>query len=661
MSTPIGFERWEPGHPWGDVVYSDGSRSSVADPDGSIEADARRFGAQYNAQPAPPRPPQVEPPLSGAAAPTLAPSTPSPDVPPAPPLPSGAPLSAAERAPLVPSAADLAPLQQPAPGARPSLPSTGQSVTARVLADNGVDPGSLPRAGAPGGMGMGSDPSGISPALAAVQQHAPQLLPSKGDVKYEGPDQQTAEGVRAASDLALTQRGQGITDLTQAKGLGVQTEAGAANEAYFAGWQQQQQALGATAAAQKARDEAASKLYQVKQTPIADHPDFPDWFVAASILGGIAGGFNQGFTGGAYKSTTVDNLTRLIGDWRENQRYNKSNLVATLEQQLGDRDAALGAASAKLKESFAQMADAKARFARTPAAMAELKATADTMRAQALDEWGKTQTLVMGKASESLSLAPGKGGASNVIQARLRALGITPEQYTKGLDGKVSSGDNSPTIAQAATATKQIDADIALLESIKAANGGTLPTKGVINIPQALIPTLSKLGYQPGMAAEQTNGLINTYLTQKAKGYGGTITQSDRESAALEYGVSGDGFMRGLQRLRDTNNNGIRTALSQHFPGAGQQVLDVLLDDSASYGGVPSPPTAPFEKQNVAPAGPRGEQPMQPNAALNVSPEEQARIDAEVAKGRAAEDKARAEREAEVARRQERPIPGSKF
>jgi hypothetical protein len=528
-----------------------------------------------------------------------------------------------------------------------------------------VDPNSLPRAGAPAPGSLApanADP--LSPALRAVQQHAPQLVAASGKAGFEGPDQQTRQAVQTSSDQSLMVRNRAITEGEQAKGMGVQADAGAANEAYFAGWQKQMQAHGQMAAAQKARDDAAEKLNTVKQTPIKDHPDFPEWFTVSSILGSIAGGFAEGFSGGRYKSTTLPMIQQIIGDWRETQKYNRSQLVDSLTAQLGDRDAALNAAGARLKEGIADMAEAKARFARTPAAMAELKATADSLRAQSLDDWGKTQTTVMGKASESLALEPPKGGAgyTNATLDQLRNIGIDEDRWNKGLGEKVG-GAESPTISQAATATKQVNADIALLESIKAQNGGTLPTKGAVKIPDALVPTLAKLGYQPGMQAEQVNGLINTYLTQKAKGYGGTITNGDRESAALEFGASGDGFMRGLARLRDANNAGIRTALAKVFPGREQPALNILLERSSegATGGVPNPPVAPLEKQNVAPAAPAGDRPMQANSALNVAPEEQARIDAELAKSRATEDQQRSEREAEVARRRERPIPGTKF
>jgi hypothetical protein len=602
--TPIGFERWEPGQPWGDVVYDDGKRLSVHDPDGSIERDAQAYGARYNSQPKQAPATVPEPSLSGAASPPLPPSTRAPPVPAPPPMPSTEPLAQKEKQAL--EQAERKGVQSAQPELQSIQQGFGASPAAKALADHGIAVPQSPAA--PAAAPQAQPGGGLSPALEAVQAHAPQLLAQKGEVKYEGPDQQTADAIRASSDTALTARGRAITEGTQAKGMGIQADAGLANDAYFKGWQQQMEVQGQQAAAAHAQQEAAAKLAKVKQTPIADHPDFPDWFVASSILGSIAGGFNEGFTGGRYKSTTLPMIQQLIGDWRENQKYNKSQLVESLTEQLGDRNAALMAAGAKLKEGIATMAEAKAKFARTPGAMKELTATADSLRAQALDEWGKTQAVVMGKTSESLSLQRGAGGtAANPTVARIRALGLTPEQYTKGLDAKVAEG---VTVAQAATATKQIDADIALLESLKAANGGTLPTKGVIRIPQMLVPALSKLGYRPGMAAEETNGLINTYLTQKAKSYGGTVTQGDRDSAALEYGTSGDGFMRGLQRLRDGNNNNIRTALSQQFPGAGQGILDILLDDSASYGGVPNPPTAPLEKQNGPAAAPAPEAPV---------------------------------------------------
>lgn len=651
--TPVGFERWEPGSPWGDVVFADGSRHSVEDPDGTIEAEAKQYGARYNAQPKPPSDPRSEPPLTGAAGPPLAPSTPAPPV-----MPATQPLTPEERAPLT-AAPELAELEQGLASMPRQMPSAEQSTTARVLAENGIDPGSL-KPKAPAG---GASTAGVSPALAAVQAHAPSLIPGRAAAGYEGPDTETRGAVQSASDVALGLKNQSIDETIAAKGQGLQDQSAAANAAYFDAFKRQQEQLGANAALTGAKNAAAEKLAKAKETPIADHPDFPDWFVAASIFGSIAGGFNEGFTGGRYKSTTLPMIQELVSGWRETQKYNKGNLISSLETQLGDAGSALTAGEAKLKDALADMAEAQAKTARTVEGSRELQATAKALRAQSIEDWAKTQTTVMGRESQQLQLAPPAPtgtGARNPIEARIRGLGYTPEQYTKGLGGKVREGENSPTIAQAAGATKQIEADIALLSSISAANGGTLPTKGVLNVPQALIPTLSRLGYKPGMAAEQALAIINTYVTQRAKSYGGVITEADRESAIKEMGQSTEGFIGALRRLRETQNNGIRTALSQQFPGAGQEMLNILLDDSASYGGVPEAPSVPFEKQNVEHTS-GGSRPMAANPDLRVTPEEQARVDAALAKRREEDERKRKEREAEVARRRERPIPGSKF
>lgn len=606
MSTPIGFERWEPGAPWGDVVYADGTRTSVHDPDGSIEADARTYGARYNAQPKPAPVATPEPALSGAASPPLPPSTPSP--PAGPPLPSGSPLTEAEKAPLQPSPQDLQALQQPASPAAPA-PSTQQSPAAQALADHGVTPGSLPRAPAAPAPAPASN---LSPALAAVQQHAPELVASKGEVKYEGPDQETRAGVQAASDQALIARGQAITEGTQAKGLGIQADAGQAVANYYAGWQQQMQAHGQLAAAQAARDDAAAKLNTVKQTPIKDHPDFPEWFTVSSILGSIAGGFAEGFSGGRYKSTTLPMIQTIISDWRETQKYNKGQLIDSLTMQLGDKDAALNAAGARLKEGIADMAEAKARFARTPAAMAELKATADSLRAQALDDWAKTQTTVMGKTSESLTMqAPKPGLAGNDTMRRLAALGVDEKKWKEAWGSPLQTGQqNPPTLGQAVQSIKRIDADREILKSIAAANGGKLPTRDNINIPPALVGTLSRLGWKPGMQAEEVGQLLGGYVMQRARSYGGAVTESDAAAAEKETGKSTEGVMRYLDRLRNQNNRAISTEMPRFFGGVEQPVLDIMLERSSEgiTPGVPEPAIAPFEAQNVEQTGPKGQE-----------------------------------------------------
>jgi hypothetical protein len=594
-AVPIGFERWEPGQPWGDVVHDDGTRTSVPDPDGSIEAEARSWGARYNAQPkaAPAAIPQ--PALTGAASPPLPPSTPSPDVPAAPPLPSGAPLTGAEKAPLQASPQEQQALQGP-----PGLPATGQSPAAQALADHGVDPSTLPKVGAPG-----AAPSPLSPALAAVQQHAPQLVAGKAEVKSEGPDAVSAANIRGGSDLALELKGKAIDQGSEAKALNTQGQAGVANQDYFDAFRAQQQAMGQMGALTKARDDAAAKLAQVKQAPIADHPDFPDWFVATSILGSIAGGFAEGFSGGRYKSSTLPMLQQIVGDWQNTQRYNKSNLISSLEEQLGDKNAALLAGGSRIKDELANMAEAKARFARTVEAQRELTATATGLRASALEDWTKAQAVVMGKVSEGITLAAPKGVGkyTNATLDKLKANGVDPKLWERALGEQIKDGrQNAPSVAQTASSVKQIDSDRALLQALSEANKGTLPTRGTINIPQALVPTLARLGYEPGMNAEQVGQILGGYVMGRARSYGGAVTESDAAAAEKETGKTTEGVMRYLDRLRNQSNHALSTELGRFFPGREQAMLDILLERSSEgvTPGVPQTASTPFDKHNHA-------------------------------------------------------------
>jgi hypothetical protein len=594
---PIGFERWEPGHPWGDVVYSDGSKTSVMDPDGSIEAEARQYGARYSSMPRPAATPTIEPALSGAASPPLPPSTASP-----PPMPNTRPLSDAERQQVAPTPEELKTLGQ-------GLPSTDNPV-AKALAENGVDPSSLRRAApagaapaAPSGAPAAAAPAGALDAVtAAVQEHAPHLLPAKAQVQYEGPDGETRRNVQGASDMALQQKGQAITEGVEAKALNLQDQGAAANQAYFEGWQRKNQAMGEMGALTKARDAAAAKLATAKQTPVADHPDFPDWFVATSILGSIAGGFAEGFSGGKYKSTTLPMLQDIVRDWRETQKYNKGNLISSLEQQLGDSDAALNAGGARVKDALADMAESQAKFARTVEARRELESTAAGLRASALEDWSKTQALVMGKEGANLSMAAPKVTAvTNDTKTRLKALGVDQKLWERALGEPIKDGrQNAPSVAQTAASLKQIDADVMIVKSLAEANGGTLPTRGAIKIPDVLVPTLSRLGYSPGMEAEQVGQILGGYVMQRARSYGGAVTESDAAAAEKETGKSTAGVMRYLERLRNQSNRALSTELARFFPGNEQAVLDILLERSSEgvTPGVPEATGTPFEKEN---------------------------------------------------------------
>lgn len=677
--TPVGFERYEPGAPWGDVVYSDGSRTPVEDADGRIEEETRALASRANAAPPPPPPPETQQPLTGAAsqlptappvAPPQAPATgpaapPPPPIPPPPAMPATAPLSPAEKA-SVTAATTVTPEEQarlagaaPPATAAPVAPAPPVAPSANPAADVlAQHVGAPPAAPAPAMDGA------RNPADAAIRAIAPNLVTAGAQAQASGVDAQSREDILGVAGQSLLSRGKAIEDQRQSGQLEQQQLAGEAVAQYYQAWGDRMKAIGDEAAAQRARDEASQRLSSAQQRPIQPHADFTDFGIIGVLLGAAAGGAAEGLSGGRLRNTTLDSLNKLNQEWVQSQQANKSALVQDLERLLGDKNAALAQAKGMRLDSIAREADARKRFARTKVGMQELEAVASASRAQALDEYNKAQGLVAGRVATSIDYAPPKpvAGAkyTNATIDELFNLGITEEEWRKGLDGKTLPGENSPTIRQTADATKTIDEDINFVRSLAAANDSKLPGTAVFNVPKAFIPLASRLGWKEGMKAEQANQLIQQYLTQKAKSYGGVITDSDRKAAELEFGASTEGFLSGLQRLRSANTTSLRSALEQQFVGRGQRVLDILLRQSSASvtPGIQQVETAPFEAGNVDTTGPkttsedqRRQELRAAELARGAKPEDLDRAEQLRQEEERRDQEARAAREAEVARR----------
>lgn len=291
------------------------------------------------------------------------------------------------------------------------------------------------------------------------------------------------------------------------------------------------------------------------------------------------------------KESAINRLTKQLGSAQQAENHYRAQAYATTADILETKLQRLGVA-----DQFADRIQAlrDGAMAYNEAA----KAASFGKAGQATYEFERPKPTGTGAAAPKLN---------NAMTQRLEKIGLTPEKWTKGLDGKVLAGNShtiSPTIAQAADTTRQIDADISLFESLAAANGGKLPNKGAINIPQSLVPKLAQMGFESGMQAEQVYQLLDGYVNHQARSYGGAITDSDRESAQKEVGSSTEGLRFYLKRLRDKNNRAIRTALSQQFPGAGNEVFSLLLEDSSANEGVPQAAPIPFEKKNAPEAAP---------------------------------------------------------
>jgi hypothetical protein len=184
---------------------------------------------------------------------------------------------------------------------------------------------------------------------------------------------------------------------------------------------------------------------------------------------------------------------------------------------------------------------------------------------------------------------------TNQTLSALKGMGIDEKRYRDGLGAKTASG---LTVAQSADAVKQLDADVNTLNSLIAANGGSLSGKEVINIPQVLVPTLAQMGIEAGMTREQVNQMMAQHLVGRAKSLGGETTPGDLATVQKEVGDSPEAYFRWLQRQRGAHNQAVRTQLEQEFPGRGQQVFDLLLGGSSKNVGVPQVKPTPFEKRN---------------------------------------------------------------
>lgn len=221
-----------------------------------------------------------------------------------------------------------------------------------------------------------------------------------------------------------------------------------------------------------------------------------------------------------------------------------------------------------------------------------------------LDSMGKPGTA---KYKYALPKVTGKGGSnaglSNPVADKITALypnvdrGKALKMWDEAMGEKVSGAANAPTIAEASNNVKAIDRDLALLDAIADENGGEIPTTGVIRIPKDYIGLAARAGIKDGMEAEQVQQVLNAYINQQARSYGGAITESDRAAALTEAGESSQGKIFFLNRLRDKTNDAVRGTLVRKFPGAGNTAMDIFLSDASSNSGVQDTNPKPVNKR----------------------------------------------------------------
>ncbi len=332
-----------------------------------------------------------------------------------------------------------------------------------------------------------------------------------------------------------------------------------------------------------------------------------------SIVLGLAGLFvaKRGNNPGAALSRMNQNLEAAIGRDIAIQRNEKNSKLNQLTRQLGDAQQAQLMYRAGVRRAALERVNMQLARIGEDKNLSQLMAAADA-EVSAIDDQAKSASFNKpGSAKYEYTQPKPTGGVAPFVPTdkssqRLKQL-LGPDfqkQYLAGMDSKVTSGQTPQTVQTALPAIHQMTDDEATLMSLAKENGGHIPTKGVINVPGALVGKLSQMGVKQGMKAEEARQLIQGYISQKARSYGGVITDSDREQAEREMGASGDGLLRAVSRMKGTLNNGVRQALATHFRGNAQQVLDIALSDYAANSGVPQPSSIePFDA-STAPAAP---------------------------------------------------------
>lgn len=285
------------------------------------------------------------------------------------------------------------------------------------------------------------------------------------------------------------------------------------------------------------------------------------------------------------------------------------NGLITADQLNAEREAV----RAKLATAYKNLAETQLSRARTEQEKLALPAMvkhAEAMRAKAIADAAKA-TAQQETRIEEFGLPKPAGGSARWVptddESKALAALLGPkweESYEKGMNSKVVAGENGATVQQALPMIHEMDQDLITLKAIQEANGGTIPTRGVINIPGPLQGTLARMGYKPGMNAEEANQLITGYVLRKARSYGGAVTAPDYENAEKEFGKSGDGLIRGIQRMRSAVANGTRQALVTHFRGNAQPVLDITMRAYGRTQGVEQPRVEAFEVQGGTDKGP---------------------------------------------------------
>lgn len=564
MPNIIGFERWQPNHPWGDVKFDDGTVRPVEDPSGEIEREVNSIAQRLAPPPMPDqRLAQVGP--GGMVSP--APFTPE----------QGAQLAGAVQQvadavapgmPGTPRAAEVDARRAaaaPAPGAPPAAPGEPPPMLARPeeepnRAEQVIDK-----------MGLGG--------LIAVRTGPTQGRFQPSSRSTQGPVDADRESVLTTSDEALKLRGSQIGEYGRAEQLSATRDAITGAVMRDEGKADAERLTGQNAELARRRTEVQRKLSgtaALKEDPKRAWSRMSGWQIAFTAIAAAAGGVKTAVLGG--ENATLRAVREMIDDDIAAQRNDKTSMLHEYERQLGDLDAAELALKADMKEALAKEAEGQTRVAKSSDRLNHLKGIMDGLGADALDARATLEQRMMGVQQSTDRYVPGTPGGIQVINPtveQLKRLNITEADWDKFTNAK--AGD-LPGAASIVNGVRALDERIATVQAIADAHGGTIPSTGVIdfNRSDALRQLGARLGFKGQVSATEVKQLAGQQFLEAQALIKGI--PSDRDTKIIEDVVGAgttDSFKRGVEYFRGQANSQLR-ARAQVFPGREQAAIEML-------------------------------------------------------------------------------------
>ncbi len=610
---------------WIQVQFDDGSSTHVQDPAGSYRKEVDDVATKLGFK-------QAVSGLAGVA----------------PPMPLTAPVSPAEALPLQVSAADRAILSGQAPpppvgtpmqtmeqplgapvGAITPMPAgldeaskhpmvpmrgspPGSLVTDAERASLSADPADL--AGIRRGLGEVSKAGGVAPAAAPAPRptygRAPPMGMSGASVATTGLTAEDQATVNAT-------RGTAIEDADAARRAKLEADTERVNAQFQSLTDDAKTKLAEQAVLKQQEDAFTQKIsdnHRRLETDLARKVDPGEAFKGdAQYYAFMAGfgdalqNFGAALAGRGPVANPGETINRIINRNVQMQTEQKEADFRKGKLTGDELSAERDTIRAKQLTVAKQLTDNMLAKERNQDRRAELTAASEFITAERSDAIAKAAEASARHEQRQEQFAPlklGDGKANNPTIEALKLLGVTPDDYDKGMNAKIGTQEGAPTYNQAVQSLAEIQADVSLLDALAKENGGKVPQKGLLKVPDALVPLLAKIGIKSGMQAEQANQLIQEYTMKRARSYGASITTGDIESAQKETGASTEALRRFMTRQYNQTNNAIRQGLDTKFVGRGQEVLDLSRRRFQQIQGMPMPEgVEDFEVQSAEHTG----------------------------------------------------------